>query len=178
MTAPATVPPRDDAYGSAGTHVAPGGAPPGPPLERRRGRWLRPVAVAAALAVAFAAAWSLSPGFRREVLLSVTRQPTPFVELYFADDPPEKGQRTAGELVPVDFVIVNHDGRDVTYHWDVTVSDGLTSVVRDRGATVVPDGQTVPVRARVVLPEAHRTYAVIVALDAGAQTIHRRETTT
>ena len=70
-----------------------------------------------ALVVVGIAGLAATPGGRAEIARSVTREPEPFVVMYFADPP----VRTAGQQVSVGFVVEQHEGTADAYPYRIVV---------------------------------------------------------
>ena len=80
----------------------------------------RVVAVVAVIAAGAAAAVLQSPSGRRQIAKSVTRQPTPFTELYFTDHNKIPKVLSVSKPNTVGFTIANHEGKTVDYVYVVT----------------------------------------------------------
>jgi len=108
-------------------------------------RTLRWVAVAV---ICIAAAAALGIAFHHQIAhqiaLAVTRQPTPFTELYFSNPQalPASLSRSAPNVFG--FTVVNHEGHDTVYsyvvtlassHGSSTIAEGRIDLTKNRGAT-------------------------------------------
>jgi hypothetical protein len=131
-------------------------------------RWSLRVAVAATLATAIGVAVWRTPTLRHQVLLSTTRQVTPYTELYFAS-PAEAANPGLARVQGVPFVVANRTGRAHRYDVSVGIAGefGATQV-EHRPVELADGGQVVDLPSFV--PPAG-PYAVTVTVD-GTESIH------
>jgi hypothetical protein len=118
------------------------------------------------------------PGFRDQVELSVSRQPEPFVELYFAPstsaEPPVMCARRT-DSVRVKFVIASHldRRRAVAYRVAVKASGDRARTQRRAGSVRLAPGTSHQVRTSFTLPRGD-FYKVQVELPGLDQQLHAR----
>ena len=136
-------------------------------------RWFQRVLPVAGLALALVALASLVvPAFRDQVELSTSRQPEPYVELYFARSAAPTGQAVctahAGRAV-VRFVIGSHlaDEQPVAYRIAVDPVARSARTSRAAGSVRVVPGASAVVTKAFVRPR--RGYTVSVSLPAQGQ---------
>jgi hypothetical protein len=136
-------------------------------MTASRLRWCAGAAVVLLVALG---AWFGSPSVRHQVRISVSRQQTPFTELYFANDLPSRF--SVGEPTTLAFIIANHQGHDLTYAWTATITetDG-TTVATMKGRARVPNGLTSGQHLSFTLASSG-TYLLTVSLDGRVETIH------
>ncbi len=123
----------------------------------QRPRWYQRVLPVTGLVLALLAlAAVVSPAFRHQVALSTSRQPQPFVELYFwgAGHAGHAGKALCGRQVR--FTVVSHleETRTLTYRVTVGGEDGRPGSIRIR------PGETRDVTTRVSPPPEPHTVAV------------------
>lgn len=150
---------------------------------RRAGRWLgaesvprRRTSIAvggAALVVLAASILTVAFGWgpaRNQVLVSTTRRPTPYTELYFADFHALPVVAQPSRSYPFAFVVANHTGRFVDYRVTAQAAAGSRSVVLTEMTIGLDDGaraeRTVP-----FTPAPHNRYVVTISLGNG-EAIH------
>ena len=142
-------------------------------------RWFqRALPLTAIGLVALGLGAALSPAFRHQLDLSLTRQPASYVELYFAQ-PMSAGSQAAcvrtRESVRVRFVIESHleSRRAVAYRVSADPGERGERTRRATGTAVVSPGAAVHVRKSLRLPRG-QGYTVTVALPELDQRLHVR----
>jgi hypothetical protein len=143
-------------------------------------RWFQRVLPTTILGIALIGlAGLVVPGFREQVELSVSRQPQPFVELYFPT-PSRPGPqvicaRESDGTVAVSFVVVSHLVRTqaLDYHVSVDPQAERASTRRAVGSVRATPGAIHEVRSRFALP-ARAAYTVSVTLPTLDQQIRAR----
>ncbi|MCW2837641.1 MAG: hypothetical protein JWQ15_1755 [Marmoricola sp.] len=133
-------------------------------------RRVLPVTLVLVLAIGLAGA--VVPSFRHQLQLSLTRQPTSYVELYFAA-PTSGGARAActrkGAQVRVRFVLKSHLERRqrVAYRVAIAPSTTGTRARRQAGSTPLGPGQSAVVRRSFTWPrgEAYVASVLLPELD-------------
>ena len=146
---------------------------PGPDPEtgttgRKRPARRRLAALAVALAVAGVALLAVfwAP-LRRQVLLSTTRRPTPYTELYFDASASLPATVVPGGSYPVSFTVVNHQGRTTGYRAVATLRyDDMTVPLGTFGLRL-GDGGRGTRSVSFSPPSAHTTYELTIDLGAG-----------
>ena len=143
---------------------------PGDGQAERSLRWFDRVVPVIGLVLLLVGLATLTvPGFRDELALSTTRQPEPFVELYFTRTVAHPMCSRDGDAAAVRFVVVSHLERSTRMAYRLTVrsADG-DAAVRKRTVGLEP-GQARQVSARV--PTAAGDYTVTVLLPTLDQRI-------
>ena len=133
-------------------------------------RWFQRVLPTTLLGVAVSGLAVLTvPGFRDQVELSVSRQPQPFVELYFAQPDPRDAQvvcARSGGSVRVRFVLTSHLVREEAIDYRVSVlPESATRAQREKGSVPVAPGASREVRTSFTVPSG-QAYTVSVRLPA------------
>src|SRR5579862_4891959 len=78
-------------------------------------RWVTAL-VATFVVAALAIALLTQPSVRRQVMLSISRRPTPFTELYFTDYDGLPKNLPAGGAETIGFAVANHESGDRDYN--------------------------------------------------------------
>ena len=136
-----------------------------------RSPW-RVVAVVTVIGAGAAAAVLQSPSGRRQIANSVTRQPTPFTELYFTDDNRIPKVLSVSKPNTVGFTIANHEGKTVDYVYVVTARgpQGTSTIRKD--SVSVPSGQLVDESVEFTSDQPGTTYLITVLLSGRSEMIH------
>jgi hypothetical protein len=131
------------------------------------------VAIAAVLALAglTAFAWG-SPAVRRQISLSVTRQPTPFTELYFTDHTNLPAFLSTSYTNAFAFTIGNHEGKALSYPYVVTAKSDNGVATLATGTVKVGSGRSVRVQVSFLAPEPATQYVITVQLSGHPELIH------
>ena len=129
------------------------------------------IAVVLALVGLTAFAWR-SPAVRRQISLSVTRQPTPFTELYFTDHTNLPAILSTSDSNQFAFTIGNHEGKALSYPYVVTAQSSHGTTTLATGTVDVDAGRSVPVPVSFLAPEATTQYVITVQLSGRPQLIH------
>jgi hypothetical protein len=131
------------------------------------------VAIAAVLAVVglTAFAWR-SPAVRRQISLSVTRQPTPFTELSFMDHTNLPAFLSTSYTNEFAFTIGNHEGKAVSYPYVVTAKSSHGTTALATGTVNVDSGRSVRVPVSFLAPEPATQYVITVQLSGRPQLLH------
>ncbi len=139
---------------------------------RRSSMLLTPAALLGAAAVALVLAIALVPGVARQVALSTTRQPAPFVELYFGARGDTSCPAPAGRL-RVGFTVASHltSSRHLAYTLDVRTRAGRE--IRRNGAVLLAAGRRADVE-RVLRLRGARPSEVLVRLPGRNEQIRLR----
>lgn len=139
---------------------------------RRSWMLLTPAALLGVTAVAVLLAVAVVPGAARQVALSTTRQPTPFVELYFGPHGDASCPARAGRL-RVGFTVVSHlaSPRRLAYTVGVRTAAGRES--HRTGEIRLAPGRRTHVE-RVLRVRGARPSEVVVRLPARDQEIRLR----
>jgi hypothetical protein len=125
----------------AATAVAAGEKPTAPPtlqpprrVPTSAHRTLRWVALAAVCAVAAGLSIAFPHQIAHQIDLAVTRQPTPFTELYFSDPQTLPASLSLSAPNVFGFTVVNHEGHDTVYSYVVTLasSHGASTIAQGR----------------------------------------------
>ena len=136
-------------------------------------RWFQRVLPVTGLVILVIALASLVPAFRDQVKASVSRQPQPYVELYFARSVGPVAQvvcQRRGSAVGVRFVIASHLEKSKSVAWRVSVDPagkGKRTLRKAGSAQTFPNKPT-EVRKAFALPRG-TAYTVSVALPALGQ---------
>jgi hypothetical protein len=131
-------------------------------------RWFARVLPVTAIAIVLIGlAALLSPAFRDQVRLSLSRQPQPYVELYFAKSAAGKQPvcLRKGGSVRVRFVLESHLAKRQPVAYQVLVnpkSTGLETLHR-AGQAVLSPGTPVTLRKSFRLPRGGYTVSVVLA---------------
>jgi hypothetical protein len=138
-------------------------------------RWYLRVLPVCGLLVVVAAAALVIPSFRHQAELSLTRQPDPYVELYFARSVADGGQAVctrSGATVQVSFVMVSHLERRQAVAWQAVLdpSGRTRRAARQQGSVRTAPGQATGMRASFSLP-GKLGYTVSVTLPALEQQV-------
>lgn len=121
-------------------------------------RWYQRVLPVTGLALAVLALAALVlPAFRHQVALSTTRQPQPFVELYFSKSLPAD-QVACGKEVR--FTVVSHLEESRRLRYDVSAGPAQRT-----GTVLLRPGRSRQVRVPVDAPAAHLVAVRLPALD-------------
>ena len=131
------------------------------------------VAIAAVLAISglTALAWG-SPAVRRQISLSVTRQPTPFTELYFTDHTNLPAFLSTSYTNEFAFTIGNHEGKALSYPYVVTAKSSHGTTALATGTVNVDAGRLVRVLVSFLAPEPATQYVITVQLSGHPELIH------
>ena len=135
--------------------------------EQRGPRWFQRVLPVTGLVLAAVALAALAlPAFRDQVVLSTTRQPQPFVELYFARQAPDAmcGQGKDGE---VRFTVASHLEEQRRLAYRVTVDPAGHG---RNGSVSLQPGASRTLRAPVEAPQGG-DYTITVELPGRDQQI-------
>ncbi len=128
----------------------------------------RALPVSALVAAAAIAAVVLSPTVRRELSVSFTRQPTPYVELYFTNpDSARSCPAESGEL-PIDATVRSHLADPATIAYDVSVATASRTFSRRTSTVATSPGQPSAVQTTVRVP-ARGAYDVSVTLPGRSE---------
>ena len=137
--------------------------------EKQRWHW-HPLTAAAVLvaAVAICAVVVLSGPLRHQIVLSVRRQPTPYASLFFTSPGSLPSDLPVRADYPVTFTVANHDGRDRSFQFRVTLASrshddetttGLVTVAGNgdtrETVNVRPLEPCDPCKVTVALPTEH-----------------------
>lgn len=124
-----------------------------------------------ALVVAGVAVLAATPQGRAEIAGSVTREPEPFVAMYFADQP----VRVRGPQLSVEFVVEQHEGGPTSYPYRIEVRDpsGAALVQLDGTAEPTPDAPA-RVSRDVALPAGSTWTIVDVTLPGRRESLNLR----
>jgi hypothetical protein len=139
--------------------------------ERAPARWFQrvlPVSGLVVLLIALAAV--VVPSFRDQLELSLSRQPQPYVELYFARSVPAGGQAVcsrSGSTVRVRFVVASHleHRQAVAYRVVVDPAAKGERTMRKGGSLRTAPGRATGTRTTFALPR-RQGYTVSVTLPA------------
>jgi hypothetical protein len=152
-----------------------GPAPDAPPATR----WFQRVLPTTALGLAILGlAVLVVPGFRDQVELSVSRQPQPFVELYFAQPAPHLPQVVCarhGDSARVRFALTSHLQRAQAVDYRVAVAPSLRGArtQREQGTVRVVPGESRDVTTSFTLRRG-TGYTVSVRLPGLDQQLQAR----
>jgi len=137
-----------------------------PPLPVRRG-WRAGVVV---VVVVVAIALLTQPAVRRQLMLSISRRPTPFSELSFTDYADLPKALPAGGAEAISFTVANHTSTAQDYQVAVTAqtAGAATTVATMRVAVA---NRASVARSAEFLPPAPGTYEIVVQL-VGIEEIH------
>jgi len=125
---------------------------------------IRVASAACGLAIAVTAA--VSPAWaEHQLALSFNPQPARYSEIFFANLADVPRRLTPGAARKIPFVIVNREGRAVTYAYSVVVAVAGTRDVVERGQVTVRDNEKAVLIARVVPRLANAFYSVTIKLD-------------
>lgn len=148
-----------------------------PQQDAARTRWFQRVLPVTGLAVLLALAALAVPPLRHQVELSVSRQPQPYVELYFARQTGPVAQATClrrGTTVGVRFVIASHLEHHQAVAYRVALDPaGKGRTVRKTGRADTFPQRAVEVRKTFTLPR-RKGYTVTVSLPALDQQLRAR----
>jgi hypothetical protein len=141
-----------------------GDLPESPP--RRRLTWKVAWAGAAIfIALAGILAIVFPTQFKHQFAISVTRQPTPYTQLFFANSTTLPRELSLNRPNDVKFTVVNNEGRAATYHYTVTMAVGNQAKIAGQGSFALGDNQSITQTA-VIKPSSRRSqYLVKITLD-------------
>jgi hypothetical protein len=118
------------------------------------------------------AAATLSKPFRRQLEISIVRQPTPYTQLYFARPGTLPGKLKVDQKNIFDFTIVNDEGRKYSYTYTVTLADSRSHSVVTKDTVTIDNGGSVTRPATLVPKDRKAKYRVTVALGGLNQSIY------
>jgi hypothetical protein len=118
-----------------------------------------------------ALAWG-SAAVRRQISLSVTRQPTPFTELYFTDHTNLPAFLSTSYTNEFAFTIGNHEGEALSYPYVVTAKSSQATTTLATGTVKVDSGRSVRVPVSFLAPEPATQYVITVQLSGHPELIH------
>lgn len=143
-------------------------------MAPRKSSWLF-LGGAVAIALAFGAgrAWS-PPAVRSQLRQTMSRQPTPFTELYFTSPSSLPKLLPPGVPSRFEFTIVNHEQNTTTYHYVVVVSGDTPEAPQPvaSGDVTLPVSAATSVSVAVIPAVLGVEYVVSVHLAERAETIH------
>lgn len=142
----------------------PGHAPEAPP--RRRLTWKVALAVALTVIGIVGIFGICFPNqFKRQFDISVTRQPTPYTQLFFASSTTLPKELQVNRANSVKFTVVNNEGHAATYHYTVTMTVKQDQKIAGQGSFTLGDNQSTTQTA-VVKPTSRKSqYLIKIALD-------------
>lgn len=110
--------------------------------------------------------------FKRQVELSLIRQPTPYTQLFFSHPEALPAKLHIGKSNRFTFTIINDEGTSESFKYSVVVSTAKSVNVSRRGSVTIHNGSTAS-RAVAVVPRSRKSrYLITVILDASGQSIH------
>lgn len=163
------LPPRHDQWGHTQPKVESQLHP-----RIRRGRLL--VAIGATLVAALVFGLAYPHQIAHQIALAVTRQPTPFTELYFSDPKGLPKSLSISRPNHFGFTIVNHEGRDDVYSYSVTLASRYGTSVIARGRVDVEDNMKGTRLIDVTVSQRTTLYLVTVNLLKQGESIWFRGT--
>jgi hypothetical protein len=107
-----------------------------------------------------------------QIAISVSRQSTPFTQLYFThpDDLPKR--LIAPGPDSFSFTIANSEGRSTNYAYTVTLAGPLSPPVVSKGTLLVADGGSIAKTINLFPASSMTDFEVTVTLGAGDEIIH------
>jgi hypothetical protein len=136
-----------------------------------RRHWLWPL-----IGVVVLAGGALGVAYRHtvghQIAISVSRQSTPFTQLYFThpDDLPKRLIAPGSDSFS--FTIANGEGHSTDYAYTVTLAGPLSMTVVSKGTLRVADGGSVAKTIDLFPASTTTDYEVTVTLGAGDEVIH------
>jgi hypothetical protein len=126
------------------------------------------VAAAAALGIAF------PHQIAHQIALSVTRQPTPYTELYFSDPQSLPSSLSLSAPNLFGFTVVNHEGHDTVYSYVVTLASSYGSSIIAQGRIDLKNNMSATRPVNVRPTHSATEYVTTVSLQGRFETIHFR----
>jgi hypothetical protein len=136
-------------------------------------RWLW-TAVAVAVIAGAILGISNSHAVGHQIAISVSRQATPFTQLYLTRPNDVPRQLVAPGPNSFSFTIDNGEGHSTDYAYTVTLATPLTTSVVSRGTLRVADGKTITKAIDIFSTVQTNDYEVTVQLGQRAEVIHFR----
>ena len=102
----------------------------------------------------------------------ITKQPERLTELYFTDYDSLPKTVEAGKSYPVDFAIANHEGRDETYEYIVTVIEDSTVRTASTETVELATGELARFQYTFKPEKAGKKYEVVIGLQNNGQHIN------
>jgi hypothetical protein len=138
---------------------------------RRHRRALVAIVAAIALAGLSAFAWQ-SPAVRKQITESVARQSTPYTELYFTDHTNLPSFLSTSYTNDFAVSIGNHEGKAVSYPYQVTAKSAQGTTKVSSGAVEVGSGRVVSTSISFLAPAPALQYVITVQLLGRPEMIH------
>lgn len=126
------------------------------------------IAAAAALGIAF------PHQIAHQIALSVTRQPTPYTELYFSDPQSLPASLSLSAPNLFGFTGVNHEGRDTVYSYVVTLASSYGSSTIAQGRIDLKNNMSATRPVNVRPTHSATEYVTTVSLLGRSETIRFR----
>jgi len=111
------------------------------------------------------------PPLRRQVLMSVSQQPTPFTELYFSDPATLVSGLVGRAPQSIGYTVVNHTGAYRNYEVTVSLVSAGTTRVLARSSLGLAEGATAR-RSVIVGPGVPGTAAMLEVSIGSGEEIH------
>jgi hypothetical protein len=116
-------------------------------------------------------AWQ-SPAVRRQIAESVSRQPTPYTELYFTDHTNLPVFVSTSYTNAFAFTIGNHEGKALSYPYVVTATSAQGTTEIASGSVRVDSARFVNTSVSFLAPAPATKYVITVQLSGRPEMIH------
>lgn len=126
------------------------------------------IAAAAALGIAF------PHQIAHQIALSVTRQPTPYTELYFSDPQSLPASLSLSAPNLFGFTVVNHEGHDTVYSYVVTLASSYGGATIAQGRLDLRNNMSATRMVDVRPTRSTTEYVTTVNLQGRSETIRFR----
>lgn len=169
----------------AATVVAAGEKPTAPPALQPLRRdpisahrtllWVAVVVICSATAAALGIAFPHQ--IAHQIALSVTRQPTPYTELYFSDPQSLPSSLSLSAPNLFGFTVVNHEGHDTVYSYVVTLASSYGGATIAQGRLDLRNNMSATRLVNVRPTHGATEYVTTVNLQGRSETIRFRGAT-
>jgi hypothetical protein len=109
-----------------------------------------------------------------QITLSVTKQPTPFTELYFSNPNGLPKSLSLSRPNLFRFTVVNHEGRDAVYSYVVTLASSYGNSTITQGRIDLSNGMSATRLVDVRPTHGATEYVTTVSLQGRSETIRFR----
>jgi hypothetical protein len=118
-----------------------------------------------------------SPAARRQISQSSSRQPATYTELYFSDAAQLPKHLVLSGANTFGFTIANHEGRAVSYQYEVTADRAGETLPIAVNELLVASGDTASATVSFTPAQANTRYLLTVQLIGRSEAIHFAGTT-
>lgn len=110
--------------------------------------------------------------FMHQVEISLVRQPTPYIQLFFSNPATLPGHLLIHRPNKFAFTVINDQGQPEVYKYTIKMSTAKTVTIASRGSFTIRNGES-STRTVTVEPKSRRSrYLITIVLDASGQSIH------